>query len=197
MECLVAAAGWTTTKQFSPFFFFIFFLVLMPTKKPTNTKKQTQETMQNRIKELQEEIKKLQTDVKDKNDKFLRTLADYQNYQKRMEKEAVSREEEVKKKYLFELLDFQELLKKAYADNDPKEGLKLLINNFNKFFEKEDVKYIECKGKPFDHTFHYAISTTEKNDCNDGTILEEVKKGYMIGDKLLRPSQVIVVKKKG
>jgi molecular chaperone GrpE len=168
----------------------------MPTKKSTDTKKQTQETLQNKIKELQEEIKKLQVDVKDKNDKFLRTLADFQNYQKRMEKEVTSREDELKKKYLFELLDFQELLKKAYDDKDPKDGLKLLITNFNKFFEKENVQYIECKGKPFDHAFHHAISVIEKNDCADGTILDEVKKGYMIGDKLLRPSQVIVVKKK-
>jgi molecular chaperone GrpE len=168
----------------------------MPTKKTNDTKKQLQESQQNKIIKLEEEITKLQIDIKDKNDKFLRTLADYQNYQKRMEKEITCREEDIKKRYLNELLDFQELLKKAYEDNDPKEGLKLLINNFDKFFEKEGIRHIECKGKPFDHTFHHAISTMEQNDCADGTILEEVKKGYMIGDKLLRPSQVIVVKKK-
>ena len=168
----------------------------MSTKKSIENKKQSQNALQEKIKELEEQIKKLQIEVNDKNDKYLRTLADYQNYQKRIEKEINCRGEDLKKKYLFELLDFQELLKKAYEDKDPKEGLKLLINNFNKFFEKEDIKYIECKGKTFDHTFHHAISTMEKDDCVDGTIVEEVKKGYMIGDKLLRPSHVIVVKKK-
>jgi molecular chaperone GrpE len=168
----------------------------MPTKKPTNTKKNTQETLHQTIKKLEEDITRLQADVNDKNDKYLRTLADYQNYQKRRDKELLCREDELKKKYLTELLDFQELLKKAYEDNNPKEGLKLLIGNLDKFLEKEGVRYIECKGKPFDYTHQHAISTIEKEDCAEGTVLDEVKKGYMMGDKLLRPCQVIVTKKK-
>jgi molecular chaperone GrpE len=51
-------------------------------------------------------------------------------------------------------------------------------------------------GKKFDHNFHHALTTLEKNDCDDNTILEEVKKGYMMNDKLLRPSHVVVSKKK-
>ncbi len=168
----------------------------MPTKKPTNIKKPSQDLLQNKIKKLEETIQELKAEIQDKNDKYLRSLADYQNYQKRMEKELLCREEELKKRYLLELLDFHELLKKALEDTDSKEGLKLLISHFEKFFEKECVTYIECKGKPFDHTYHHAVSLVEKDDCIDETVLDEVKKGYMIGDKLLRPSQVIVGKKK-
>jgi molecular chaperone GrpE len=51
-------------------------------------------------------------------------------------------------------------------------------------------------GKLFDHGLHHAVTTVEKNDCENDTIVEEIKKGYMIGDSLLRPSQVIVTKKK-
>ncbi len=168
----------------------------MPTKKPTETKKPAQETVQNKIKKLEETIEQLRAEIHEKNDKYLRSLADYQNYQKRIEKELKAREEELKKRYLLELLDFQELLKKASEDADPKEGLKHLISQFEKFFEKECVTYIECKGKPFNHLYHHAISLMETEDCNDDTVLDEVKKGYMIGDTLLRPSQVIVGKKK-
>ncbi|MBN1281234.1 MAG: nucleotide exchange factor GrpE [Candidatus Thermoplasmatota archaeon] len=168
----------------------------MPTKKTTETKKRTQDTLQIKIKELEDTLQQLRQELKEKNDKYLRALADYQNYEKRMEKELSCREEQLKKKYLTELLDFQELLKQAYADTSPKEGLKLLIQNFDKFFEKEGITYIECKGKPFDHTLHHALSVIEKDECTDGEIVEEVKKGYMLGEKLLRPSQVIVVKKK-
>jgi len=168
----------------------------MPTKKPIDTKKPTQETVQNKIKKLEETIQQLTAELQEKNDKYLRSLADYQNYKKRMEKELTSREEELKKRYLLELLDFQELLKKASEDTDPKEGLQHLISHFEKFFEKECVTYIDCKGKPFDHTYHHAVSLIETDDCVDDTILDEVKKGYMIGEKLLRPSQVIVGKKK-
>jgi molecular chaperone GrpE len=168
----------------------------MPTKKPSDTKKHPQESLQHKIKELENELQKLKQEVAEKNDKYLRALADYQNYQKRVEKENNTREDELKKKYLLELLDFQELLKKAAEDSNPKEGLKLLIAAFDKFFEREGIAYIDSKGKPFDHIYHHAISVVEKNDCAEGIVLEEVKKGYTVGGKVLRPSQVIVTKKK-
>jgi len=146
--------------------------------------------------DLKKEIKKLKEELKEKEDKLLRSYADFQNLKKRTERESKIIEEEVKKKYVLELLDLSELLKKAYEDNDPKEGLKLMINNINNFFEKEQIRTINCIGEKFNHNFHHAITTIEKNDCEDQTIIEEVKKGYMINDKLLRPSHVIVSKKK-
>ena len=94
------------------------------------------------------------------------------------------------------MIDLNELLKKAYEDNDPKEGLKLMLNNIEQFFDKEQIKCIDCVGKKFDHNLHHAVSTIEKEGCEDETIIEEVKKGYMMNDKLLRPSQVIVAKRK-
>mgnify|MGYP001583419017 CR=1 FL=1 len=168
----------------------------MPTKKPTGTKKNTQEKAQYNLKKLEEENTQLHQEIMDKNDKYLRTLADFQNYQKRMEKELQAQKEEIKKKYLLELLDLTELLKKAYEDSDPKSGLKLLLENLDKFLEKEGITYIDCKGKPFNYQLHNAISTIEQSECVDGTILDEIKKGYLVGEKLLRPAHVIVAKKK-
>lgn len=168
----------------------------MPTKKPSDPKKQTHEPSQHKIKKLEEDIQRLTAEIQEKNDRYLRTLADYQNAQKRMEKELSCQKEDLKKRYLLELLDFHELLKKAAQDADPKEGLKLLIANFEKFFEKEGVICIDCKGKPFNHSIHHAITIIEKDDCVDDTVLDEVKKGYLLGGKLLRPCQVIVGKKK-
>jgi molecular chaperone GrpE len=168
----------------------------MPTKKPTDTKKQTHETQQNKIKKLEEDIQQVKTEIIEKNNKYLRTLADFQNYQKRIEKELQGQKEEIKKKYLLEILDLTELLKKAYEDSDPKSGLKLLLENMNKFLEKEGITYIDCKGKPFNYQLHNAVSTIEQSECVDGTILDEIKKGYLVGEKLLRPAHVIVAKKK-
>jgi len=168
----------------------------MATKKPSDTKRPPLESAQQKLKRQQDEIQRLTQELAEKNDKFLRALADYQNYQKRSEKELVTHEDDLKKKYLTEILDLQELLKQASEDADPKTGLKLLLGNLDKFLEKEGVTYIDCKGKPFDHTVHHAISTVEPKDCEDGTVVEEVKKGYRLGDKLLRPCQVIVAKKK-
>ena len=161
----------------------------MTAKKSSDRKKNAEDT-------LQMKLKKTEKELKEKNDKLLRTCADLQNYQKRMVKELTSREEEIKRKYLTELIDLNEILKKAYEDENPKQGLKLILNNLEKFFEKEHIRYIDCMGKSFDHGLHHAVTTVEKNDCENDTIVEEVKKGYMIGDSLLRPSQVIVTKKK-
>lgn len=166
----------------------------MTAKKDSETKKK-QETLQFKLKKFEKEIKQLKQDLEDKNDKLLRSYADFQNYQKRMEKELVCKEDETKKKYLSELIDLYELLKIAYGDEKPKDGLKLILNNVEKIFEKEQIKHIDCVGKTFNHNIHHAISTIE-DDCEDETIVEEVKKGYLIADKVLRPSQVIVAKKK-
>jgi molecular chaperone GrpE len=146
-------------------------------------------------KRYEKEIKQLKQELKEKNDKLLRSYADLQNFQKRMEKEILLKEEETKRKYLSELLDINELLQKAYEDKNPKEGLKTLLRQMEKIFEREQITYIECIGKTFDHNCHHAISTIEKEDCEDGEIVDEVKKGYLMGGKLLRPSQVIVAKK--
>jgi len=152
-------------------------------KKPENKK----DTTKNKYSILKKELKEAE-------EKLLRSYANLQNYQKRMEKEICTIEEETKKRYLTELIDLHELLKKAYLDKDPKQALKLMINNIENFFNKENIKYIDCIGKKFDHNLHHAVTTVNKKDCEDDIIIDEVKKGYMLKNKLLRPSQVIVVK---
>ena len=160
------------------------------TEKTSKTKGKTD----SKIKKFKTEIENLKKDLNEKNDKLLRTIADLQNYQKRMEKEIKNIKEETKRKYLCEIIEIYELLNKAVEDKNPKEGLKLLIKNIEKTFENEKIKCIECIGEKFDHNIHDAVTTIEKKDCEDNTIIEEIKKGYLINDKLLRPSQVIVSK---
>jgi len=153
------------------------------------------DSLRKELKKLKDETKKLNQELKEKDDKLLRSYADLQNYQKRTNKEFQFRENITRKKYLSELIELFEILKKAFDDKDPKDGIKLMLTNLEKFFEKEQIKYIDCVGKTFDHNIHHAVTTIEKNDCEDGTVVEEVKKGYLLDNELLRPSQVIVAKK--
>ena len=164
----------------------------MTTKKSTDKKKSYSE----QIFSLKKEIEKLKSEVKEKNDKLYRSIADFQNLQKRMEKEIDNCSIKNKEKYLSELIDLHELLKKALSDENPKEGLKLIINNLERFFEKERIKGISCIGEKFDHNLHHAVTTVENNECEDNTIVEEVKKGFILNDRVIRPSHVIVSKKK-
>jgi len=141
------------------------------------------------------EIENLSNEVKEQKNKFLRCLADFDNYKKRITKERQSTEFQIKKKYLIEIIDIKELILQAIKDNNPKHGLQIILKRLDQFFESENIKYIECIEKPFDFEYHHAMTTVEKNDCEDNTIIEEIKKGYLVEDKVLRPSQVIVAKK--
>jgi molecular chaperone GrpE len=203
VACLqVAWAAWAawviwTTNHNSPLSFY--FYRIMTTKKSSDKKniysKKTKNE-HNKITKLEDKVKQLQKEVKEKNDKLLRNYADLQNFQKRIKKELDLKEEETKKKYLLELIELNELLKKAYQDKNPKSGLKLMIKNLDDFLKKENIRGIECVGKLFDHNLHHAISILEKDDCRDGIVVEEIKKGYLINNELLRHSQVVVAKKK-
>jgi molecular chaperone GrpE len=159
-----------------------------PSKKP---KKQNKET-----KELHDKIHMLEEDLKEKNDKLLRSYADFDNYKKRVCKQEDQLIRDLKKKYLSEIIDLKELLIRSLDDENPKDGVRLIIKQLDQFFENEHVVTIDCMGKPFDHTCHHAVTMVEKDDCEDQTIIEEIKKGYKVDEIVLRPSHVIVGKKK-
>lgn len=142
-----------------------------------------------------EKLHQIQQQLKQKEEQLLRSYADYQNYQKRIQKDKENHEFELKKHYISELIDLKELLLKALDDKDPKEGLRILLKNLEQFFESEHITYIESIGKPFNHEYHHAVTIIEKPDSEDNTIIEEIKKGYKIEKKVLRPSHVIVAKK--
>ena len=153
-------------------------------KKPTKTEK------------LKKEIDELKEELKQKNDKLIRSIADFQNYQKRTNKEIESKQQEIRNKYISELLDLKELINNALNDDNPKDGLRSIIKQIENFFEKENIRPINCIGEKFNHNYHHAVTIIEKEDCEDETIIEEIKKGFMMNEQLVRPSQVIVSKKK-
>ena len=170
-------------------------------KKQTNNKSSTKKKDPNKkykeqINSLEEQLKETKKDLKETKDKLLRSYADYQNYQKRVEKNLKQTEIETKQIYLSEFIDIKELLLKALQDEKPKEGLRLILKQIEHFFNEEHISYIDCIGEQFDHNLHHAVTTIEQDDCKDNTIIEEIKKGYMIKDHVLRPSHVVVAKKK-
>ncbi len=150
----------------------------------------------NRVKELEHTIDQLEAELKEKKDKLLRSYADFENYKKRVEKQRCQEDLDIKKRYISELIDLKELLLRALDDNNPKEGLRLILKQIEQFFDQENITSIECMGKPFNHQKHHAITTLEKDDCEENIVIEEIKKGYMVDDNVLRPSHVIVSKKK-
>ena len=120
----------------------------MTAKKTTEKKKEPHDK---NIVSFKKEIEKLKQELNEKNDKLLRSYADLQNYQKRIEKELTCKEEETRKKYLLEIIDLFELLQKAYENTNPKDGIQAILQNILHLLEIEQVSVIESLGKSFDH----------------------------------------------
>ncbi len=128
--------------------------------------------------------------------------ADYLNFRRRIEKEI----EEIKKysneRFIISLLEIVDELEMALEagknTNSIKillEGVEMTLKKLNKILENEGVKKIDALGKMFDPNVHYVIARVEKDDIEEGTILEEVRKGYIMRDRVIRPSIVKVAVK--
>jgi molecular chaperone GrpE len=147
------------------------------------------------------ERERLLADLKEANDKYLRLYAEFDNYRKRVTKD---KEELIKygnEGLLHELLPFIDHLEMAlkHASNESSsglvEGVEITLKGLRKSLEKFGLAEIEAEGKPFDPSIHHAISQVEREDVDENTVVEELRKGYMLKDKVLRASLVAVSRK--
>ena len=139
------------------------------------------------------------------NDKVLRLLAENQNVRKNQEKE----KEDILKygsfNFASQILNLTDNLDRAFSifKNNEKfkdkefleitNGIELIEKELLSTLEKNNITYIDCLNKKFDPNFHQALSEID-SEKEPGTVVEEVQKGYMLHDRLLRPSLVNVAK---
>jgi molecular chaperone GrpE len=157
------------------------------------------ESMEAIISDMEEQNEELK-------DKYLRALANYENLRKRaiQDKEKIYNFtlEEVFRKILPILDDFERAFKSFNESEKHKEdyksfqdGIRLVRSNLETLLKMYNIEPFESVGKKFDPSKHEAIHVMEKDDEEDGKILEETETGYKIRDKVLRPAKVIVAKK--
>jgi len=130
-------------------------------------------------------------------DRLLRLQADFDNYRKRMRMEKDMLEEYASFTLIQKLLPVMDNLDRAAsasieAKDAVAEGLALIHRQFTEILEKEGVTRMDPVGNPFDPNFHEAVLQEKSSDCAAGTVLEEIQKGYMIKEKVLRVSMVKV-----
>lgn len=134
-------------------------------------------------------------------DRHLRLYAEFENYKKRVNKE---REELVKygnESLFYELLpiiDNLEMALKHSADNTSEglvKGVEITLREFQRTIEKFGLMPIPATGRPFDPAVHHAMSQVERPDIEEGIVADELRKGYMFRERVLRPSMVTVSKK--
>lgn len=141
--------------------------------------------------EENKEISKLKQKAEECENSYKRALADYQNLQKRVVEERQDWLKIANRELLLRLLPVMDTLLLARKHKETEE-LKISINQFLDALKAEGVTRVDTVGKQFDPKFMEVVVTL---DGEDGKVLEEVRAGFMIYDKLLRPAQVKVGRK--
>ena len=139
-----------------------------------------------------ESLKKVQEELRDTNDKYLRALADYQNLGKRIEQTIPYAHIRTKSHVVLQFLEVLDDLEKAEIFVKD-EGLKMIKDKLIRIFVELGVKEMDLFGTEYDP--HLAEAVEIVPGADDNIISEIVRKGYLIGDKVLRPAQVKVSKK--
>ncbi len=156
------------------------------------------------IKEMEAELKAAQEESRQTYDRFLRVSAEFENYKKRSDREIDEFRKFANESLIKEMLSVVDNLERAIdsssdagqANSGLVEGVEITLKELLKIFEKFKVKPVESLKKHFDPNFHQAVMTEETDDYTEHTVINELQKGYMMHDRLLRPAMVVVSKPK-
>lgn len=173
------------------------------------SKKEEQFTEEEQDLKQEESCKQKQNQPEEEQDKatqyfgqLVRLQADFENYRKRVEKEKPELINYGKTEVILSFLSLYDVLLKAQkqAENKNadiehiKQGLKMIFEEFAKVFKAQGVQIISAKGKPYDAMTQEVITTIPCAPKDDGLVLEEVSSGVKMGDRVIRPAQVVVGK---
>ena len=133
-------------------------------------------------------------------DRLLRTAAEFDNYRKRMDRERRELSEYVASDVLSEILpvldNFERALQAPAEHGEAfKKGIELIHKQMLDLLKKRGVTPIEAVGADFDPNFHQAVIHEASGDHRDGEVMQELQRGYVIGERLLRPAMVKVAKR--
>ncbi len=168
-----------------------------PQGKPEKT---DQEEVDDPMKDFETRLEAKQQEAKENYDRLLRVSAEFENYKKRTTRELEEFRKFANQSLIKELLSVVDNLELAMnstnghktIDQGLLQGLEMTHTEILKVFEKFNVKPIEAQGQIFDPTFHEAVMQEETDEFDENTVINELQKGYLIHDRLLRPSMVVV-----
>jgi molecular chaperone GrpE len=150
-----------------------------------------------------EELKTRAASAQENWDRLLRTTADFDNFKKRAARERTEAAQNASQALLLKLLPILDGFDMAQTAAQSAQGDKLaalqtgvamLQAQFKGFISEAGVEEVEAAGKPFDPAVHEAVSQQETTEVPEGRVLQQLRKGYKLRDRLLRPATVIVAK---
>ncbi len=144
------------------------------------------------------ELAKLRVEAEEHQQRFLRAQADFDNFRRRTLKEKEDLAKYASMKLVTELVPVLDNFERALATAPQGEaesftkGVEMIFRQFESVLQAEGVTAMNAVGQPFNPDFHQAIMQVESEEHEEGIVVEEVQKGYMLKDKVLRPAMVKV-----
>ncbi|GHO68907.1 hypothetical protein KSC_077990 [Ktedonobacter sp. SOSP1-52] len=166
----------------------------------TNQQQNEQQTSgaEARVAELEAQLEQARKEATENWNKYLRERAEWDNFRKRQERQLETRVLAHKKSLFHKLLDVMDNVERAlmYQESMDKQNLQQTLRMFhwqmNEILRGEGLNPVPTVGEPFNPYMHEAIEAVESADKPEGTILEETRKGYTLGEETLRPAHVKV-----
>ncbi|MBR1751562.1 MAG: nucleotide exchange factor GrpE [Ruminococcus sp.] len=154
---------------------------------------------ENAEQEEQQELtpeQKLEAELNEQKDKYLRLMAEYDNFRKRTAKERLELTDNVKASTVEEILpmmdNFERALGTECSDENFKKGIDMIYKQFTDALARLGVKPMELEGTEFDPNVATAVSTVENDELGENVVAQVLQNGYTIGDKVVRPAVVVV-----
>ncbi|MGG4217377.1 nucleotide exchange factor GrpE [Paenibacillus jamilae] len=145
------------------------------------------------------EVAKLRAEAEEHQQRFLRAQADFDNFRRRTLKEKEDLAKYASMKLVTELVPVLDNFERALATASQgaesesfTKGVEMIFRQFESVLQAEGVTAMNAVGQPFNPDFHQAIMQVESEEHEEGIVVEEVQKGYMLKDKVLRPAMVKV-----
>ena len=154
------------------------------------------------LEDLKKELEAAQMEAKENHDRMLRMAAELDNFKKRSARELDDLRKYATENLIRQLLTVVDNLERAIASASPEgengkgvvDGVVLTLAEINKILENHHVSPITALGEPFDPAYHQAMCQEERADHPPNTVVQEFQKGYLMHDRLLRPTMVVVSK---
>ncbi|GAK56225.1 protein grpE [Candidatus Vecturithrix granuli] len=143
------------------------------------------------------ELESVRAELRDERDRYMRLLADFQNYRRRIEREGEKFAAEGKREVIVPLLsvldDLERALQWASDGEQPLvQSMRLIYKKLLALLETQDVRPFDSVGKQFTPDLHEAVAVVDDEDVESGTIVDDLRRGYLWKNELLRPTQVRV-----
>ncbi|MBI5630054.1 MAG: nucleotide exchange factor GrpE [Elusimicrobia bacterium] len=133
-------------------------------------------------------------------DQLIRLKAEFENYRKRVDREKPEFYRLGRAEVLLKLLPIYDLLQRAHeqvqAQTELAKGMEGIFKEFEKIFKEEGVAAMDPVGKPYDSYQHEVLGAVEREDLEEGTVVDVLQAGFMLQDKVLRPAKVRIAKNK-